>query len=86
MNLFLISFAVLVLWIASLWAHPFGRCHRCHGRRVVIRGARRKGKAPRARTCKACKGIGRRQRPGSRTLHRAVRYLAAYRNRKEHVR
>jgi hypothetical protein len=66
----LIAFAIVAAWLLSLWAHPFGRCWRCHGRRVLIKGSQRK---PRPVKCWACKGVGRRQRLGSRTLHRTVR-------------
>jgi hypothetical protein len=75
-NHVLIAFAVLAVWVLSLWLHPFGRCPRCHGTRMVIKGARRKPnpkRPPRPVQCKRCKGIGRRQRPGSRTVHRTVR-------------
>jgi hypothetical protein len=78
MNLFLIGFAVLALWLASLRAHPFGRCWRCHGRRMVIRGSKRRRRPVR---CRVCKGIGRRQRTGSKTVHRVVRDVIAHRNR-----
>jgi hypothetical protein len=74
-NQFLVGFAVLALWVLSLLAHPFGRCPRCYGKRVVMRGTKRRRRPVR---CWLCKGIGRRQRPGSKTVHRAVRYLAAY--------
>jgi hypothetical protein len=78
----LIGFAILVLWLASLYARPFGRCPRCRGRRVVTRKNAR-GRV-RSRTCWLCKGIGRRQLTGSRTVHRAVRFLRHYhRTRRE---
>jgi hypothetical protein len=65
----LIAFALLCAWLLSLWLHPFGRCPRCRGRRMLIRGRRK----PRPARCWLCKGAGRRQRPGSRTVHRTVR-------------
>jgi hypothetical protein len=68
----LIGLAVLAAWLLSLWVHPFGKCIRCRGRRVIIRGSK---KRPRAVRCRMCKGIGRRQRIGSRTLHRTVRRI-----------
>jgi Zn-finger protein len=66
----LIAFAAAALWLLSLYAHPFGRCWRCHGKRVVIK---RNGR--RARKCRVCNGIGRRQRTGSRALHRTIRKI-----------
>ena len=81
-HLFLYATAAAALWLGSLYVHPFGRCLRCRGQGHIIRHkprpARRKGKPrkpgpPKVTTCKACKGIGRRQRPGSRTLHQLGR-------------
>jgi hypothetical protein len=77
---FLIGFTVLVLWVLSLWVHPFEKCPRCRGRRFVMRGSKRPAnRGQRARRkpikCRVCKGIGRRQRPGSRTLHRTIRKI-----------
>ena len=68
----LIALAVAAAWLGSLWVHPFGKCIRCRGRRVVMRGTKKRPKPVR---CKTCKGIGRRQRTGSRTLHRTVRRI-----------
>jgi len=67
---FLIIAAVFAGWVLSLYVHPFGICPYCHGKRVIVGGRKRK---PKPRTCSHCKGIGRRQRPGSRTVHRLVR-------------
>ena len=72
MNLFLIGCAIIAAWVLSLWLHPFGACPRCRGRRVIVKGT---GRKTRARHCPACKGVGRRQRPGSRTVHRTVRRI-----------
>ena len=77
-NVVLIGFAVAAVWLASLWLRPFGACRRCHGSRIVMRGTKRK---PRPVQCPACKGVGRRQRPGSRTVHRTVRKVRAERDR-----
>jgi hypothetical protein len=77
-NHVLIAFALVSAWLLSLWVHPFGKCPRCRGRRVVINGRKRKPnpkRPPRPVRCKRCKGVGRRQRPGSRTLHRTVRRI-----------
>jgi hypothetical protein len=69
-HLFLIFTAAAVLWIGSLYVKPFGACPRGHGQRHVMRGSRNR---PRPVTCPRCNGIGRRQRPGSKTVHRLVR-------------
>jgi hypothetical protein len=74
----LVAFAVFSGWLLSLWVHPFGKCPRCRGERVVIKGSKRKPnpkRPPKPVQCKRCRGIGRRQRPGSRTLHRTVRRI-----------
>lgn len=71
-NHFLILFAALALWVLSLYVHPFGKCLRCRGRRMLIHGSKRKRRPKR---CWLCKGIGRRQRPGSRTVHRTARKI-----------
>jgi hypothetical protein len=73
----LVAFAIFAAWIVSLWLHPFGKCPRCRGRRVVIKGKRRANakRPPKPVQCRVCKGIGRRQRPGSRTVHRTVRRI-----------
>lgn len=77
-NLILAGVAITAVWLASLWLHPFGACPRCHGNRVVMAGSKAR---PKPRQCPACKGVGRRQRPGSRTVHRAVRKVRKERER-----
>ena len=67
----LTGFAVAVVWLLSLLVHPFGRCWRCWGKRVIRRKRR-------TRKCWLCKGHGRRQRLGSRTVHRIRRQVAAH--------
>jgi hypothetical protein len=57
------------VWVLSLLVRPFGRCWRCRGKRVVVSRRRRKARV--------CKGTGRRQRTGSRTVHRIRRTAAA---------
>lgn len=69
---FLIAFAILAAWIGSLWVHPFGKCPRSRGRRMVIKNGKRK---PWPVQCRVCNGVGRRQRPGSRTVHRTVQHI-----------
>ena len=67
----LIAVGLVVLWLASLYFKPFGRCWRCWGKRVIRRKRR-------PRKCWLCKGRGRRQRTGSRTVHRIRRQVAAH--------
>jgi hypothetical protein len=68
---FLIWSGVAVAWILSLLVRPFGACWLCLGRGNL----RRKGRAPR---CLLCGGHGRRQRFGSRAVHRVRRQVAAH--------
>jgi hypothetical protein len=68
----LIASAIAAAWVGSLYVRPFGRCWRCSGRgNLHRRGSRR------APVCPLCKGMKRRQRTGSRTVHRAVRMVRA---------
>jgi hypothetical protein len=60
-----------VLWVLSLYVIPFGWCLLCGGRGVRIDGRR-------ARKCWLCKGLGRRQRLGSRTVHRIRRQVVTH--------
>jgi hypothetical protein len=71
MTAFLIITGLAVLWAVSLLVKPFGRCLLCRGGRVRVSGRR-------ARKCTLCKGLGRRQRLGSRTVHRIRRQVAAH--------
>jgi hypothetical protein len=71
MTAFLICFGVAIVWVLSLLVHPFGKCWLCRGGRIRRRGGR-------ARRCLACRGHGRRQRLGSRTVHRVRRQVAAH--------
>jgi hypothetical protein len=73
MTAFLIAFAVITLWASSLIVHPFGRCPRCWGRGNIRKKGRRK--APK---CWMCHGLKRRQRFGSRLVHRIRRQVAAH--------
>ena len=73
MTAFLILFAVAVLWAGSLLVHPFGRCWLCRGKGNIRREGRR-----RAPKCPLCKGLRRRQRTGSRTVHRIRRQLTSH--------
>jgi hypothetical protein len=71
MTTFLIASGLAVAWLVSLYVHPFGRCIACRGKRVRVHGRR-------ARRCRMCGGSGRRQRLGSRTVHRIRRQVAAH--------
>jgi hypothetical protein len=70
---FLIMFAAVAVWIGSLLVHPFGRCWLCRGKGNIRRKGRR-----RAPKCPLCHGLRRRQRLGSRTVHRIRRQVAAH--------
>jgi hypothetical protein len=69
---FLLIVTALIMWGGLLYFAPFGPCPRCHGTGRVWRGTRQK---PRPIPCPSCKGIRRRQRPGSRTVHRIARRI-----------
>ena len=75
----LLVVAIVAVWVLTLVVRPFGNCWRCRGKRVLINKGRKK-----ARKCWACKGTGRRQRTGSRTVHRVRRtVIAGWQARKE---
>jgi hypothetical protein len=76
----LLAFAAAIIWVGSLYVKPFGRCWRCGGKGNLHRKGSR-----RAPVCPLCKGMKRRQRTGSRTVHRAARMVRAElaRTRKE---
>ena len=71
MTAFLLISALAAAWVLSLLVHPFGKCIACRGRRVRVKGRR-------ASRCRLCGGAGRRQRTGSRTVHRIRRQVAAH--------
>jgi DnaJ-class molecular chaperone len=62
----LLALAVIAIRVGFLYAAPFGRCPKCHGKGHIKRGPRRRPVCPR------CKGHRRVQRRGSRTIHRLV--------------
>jgi len=76
----LTAFAAAVIWVGSLYVRPFGRCLLCR-----VKGNLRRRRRRRAPVCPLCKGMKRRQRLGSRTVHRTVRMIRAElaRTRKE---
>jgi hypothetical protein len=73
MTVFLIGFAAVTVWVLSLVVHPFARCWLCLGKGNLRRKRRR-----RAPVCPLCKGARRRQRLGSRTVHRVRRQVATH--------
>jgi len=73
MTTFLAIFAIAVLWTGSLLVHPFGRCWLCRAK-----GNLRRKRSRRAPVCPLCKGAKRRQRFGSRTVHRIRRQVVAH--------
>ena len=78
MDLFLIIVAVLVIWTARAYLVPFTACRRCRGKKVNrFSGKKRFG------PCGRCGGSGQRQVLGSRQVHKAVRSVTGYRNRKK---
>jgi DnaJ-class molecular chaperone len=83
MTLFLIGALALIVWVVSLYLRPFGPCPRCHGEGRIWRGTRTR---PRPRPCPRCKGVKRRQRPGSRTVHQLARRVRKYRERQRRER
>lgn len=70
---FLIVSGIVTLWVLSLVVRPFGRCPLCFGKGNLRR--KRKRRAPK---CPLCRGLKRRQRLGSRTVHRIRRQVAAH--------
>ena len=71
MTAFLVIFAIAAVWVLTLLVHPFGKCWLCRGGRVRVQGRK-------ASKCRLCKGAGRRQRLGYRTVHRIRRQVAAH--------
>ena len=64
----LVVLILLVAWAGSLYLWPFRPCLRCGGT-----GLNRGSSSKRFGLCKVCGGSRRRQRFGSRTLHRWAR-------------
>jgi hypothetical protein len=64
----LLVLAALVAWLLSLYVHPFTGCGTCGGT-----GLNKGSTGRKFGLCKACGGSRRKQRFGSRTLHRWVR-------------
>jgi hypothetical protein len=66
--LLLIALAALVAWLLSLYVYPFTACGRCRGT-----GLNKGSSGKRFGMCTSCGGSRRKQRLGSKTLHRWVR-------------
>lgn len=64
----LIIGVLAVAWAVSLYVYPFAPCLRCGGT-----GLKKGSTGKRFGLCKRCGGSKRRQRTGSRTLHRWAR-------------
>jgi hypothetical protein len=64
----LVALAAFAAWAVSLYAHPFTKCGKCSGS-----GVNKGSTGKKFGICKACGGTRRKQRLGSRTLHRWVR-------------
>lgn len=79
LTVFLLTCLALAAWVLSLYIKPFGPCPRCHGQGRIMRGTR-------PATCPRCKGVKRRQRPGSRTVHQLARRVRKYRERQRRER
>lgn len=64
----IVGLLMLLAWLVSLYVHPFTSCGRCNGS-----GLNRGSNGKRYGMCKRCGGSRRKQRVGSRTLHRWIR-------------
>lgn len=64
----IVGLLMLLAWLVSLYVHPFTQCGRCNGS-----GLNRGSTGKRYGMCKRCGGSRRKQRVGSRTLHRWIR-------------
>jgi hypothetical protein len=65
-------------WVFCAWRWPFAPCWSCSGRKTN-RGSTRR----RYGRCRRCDGSGMRQVTGSKTLHRAIRSAARYRDNRK---
>lgn len=70
--LVLAGLVALGAWTVSLYAHPFTKCGRCGGS-----GVNKGSSGKRYGLCKACGGSRRKQRLGSKTLHRWIQSAAS---------
>jgi hypothetical protein len=81
MRAVLIAGALAALWLLSLWLKPFAACWRCGAR-----GHCKSMWTGRRIVCPRCDGLRRRQRTGSRLLHRIVRDIRQERQRQREER
>lgn len=70
----ILAVVVGAVYLVSLYLWPWAPCRWCAGR-----GTNRGSTRRRFGECRFCRGSRRRQRIGSRAIHRAVRSSAAYR-------
>ncbi|MFF0033512.1 hypothetical protein ACFYS7_36180 [Streptomyces avermitilis] len=80
MTLILLAIACLLIvtfgYASVCAASPFGDCRKCHGFGFAMR-TDRKGKPKRGKTCRRCKGHGKRIRVGRWLYNRAARTYRA---------
>jgi hypothetical protein len=76
----LFALIALVVWVVSLYLWPFAHCLKCQGS-GKNRGSKTRGRG-RYGQCRRCKGTGRRNRIGAKTVHRGRVSLAERRRRK----
>jgi hypothetical protein len=79
-TIILIILIAAVVWVGSLYLHPFAHCLKCLGS-GKNRGSKTKGRG-RYGQCRRCKGTGRRNRIGAKTVHRGRVSLAERKRRK----
>jgi hypothetical protein len=70
--LILVALVAGLIWVFSLYVHPFTGCGACGGS-----GLNKGSTGKRFGMCKSCGGSRRKQRLGSKTLHRWARTAAA---------
>jgi hypothetical protein len=70
---FLIAAGLAAAWLLTLLVKPFGQCWLCRGK-----GNLRRPGSRRAPVCPLCHGMKRRQRTGSKTVHRVRRQVVAH--------
>lgn len=61
------AFGAFAVYVPVVLVHPYHRCPRCRGKRVIISG---KATRRRSKRCWMCKASGRTRRLGSTPIHR----------------